>query len=402
MRMNVPRVLLTDYQNSEISANLPELFRRAGCEVEIACVSDSWLLKNSYWQKWHEIKERNSVSYCKAVLTLTQAEQYDWVVLIDDYAIRVMNESISDPLLFKKILPLSTNKTREILGSKAGLSRLCQKYGILTPAFVVYDAAIEPLAQICTIGFPLLLKVDQSGGGRGVYLATDQKTFLIAFEKLSVEEKNNLIFQEYIVGDNVACEILFKNGEVLGYASSRVLKNTRGEFSASRVREYSNMPELETIVSRIATAFSCNGFSSSRFIRSKKTGQYFLIELDLRLQCWFYLDQFAGVDFSKLIARYLQPGLEVASAPVVKNEETITLRYFSRDLKWAIKRGNIFAIMRWCFNIGGCWRLTPWHDQKLFWAILIDLAKYFLYFIAPLRPLTRGLKYLYKKIVKRA
>lgn len=391
-----PKILLADYKNAEVSAQLPQLFKQAGCEVEVFCGSDSWLLKNKYWDTWHNTEKKVSVAYVKALENLVSNGHYDWVVLTDDLVIRTMNESVIDPVLFRKIFPITKIEHRDLLGFKSGLSRLCQKYNIVTPAFVIYDGITDPLKLMSNLKFPILLKIDESGGGKGIFEAADAQMALNIFKALPDNKKIGLVFQEYILGDNISVEALFKNGRLLGYSSSKVLENIKGEFSVSRVREYFKLPNLEIDLSRVADAFGLNGFASITFIRSHETGQFFLIEADLRPHGWFYLAKFGGVDFSELIARYLDPDSEKKYSQILTNQNTKVIRYFSRDLKWAIQNWNFFGIVRWCVNKDGCWRFVPWHDQKLFWASLIGVAKHCLYYIKPFQPLMRAAKRGYR------
>ncbi|MEJ0001872.1 MAG: hypothetical protein WDN09_01655 [bacterium] len=47
------RVLLFDHSNADLSGEIPGLFKRAGCTVDVYARKGSWLLKNNSWDNWH-------------------------------------------------------------------------------------------------------------------------------------------------------------------------------------------------------------------------------------------------------------------------------------------------------------------------------------------------------------
>lgn len=47
------RVLLLDYKNPHVSAEIPNLFKISGCEVDVFCNSNSWLRKNLKHNHWY-------------------------------------------------------------------------------------------------------------------------------------------------------------------------------------------------------------------------------------------------------------------------------------------------------------------------------------------------------------
>lgn len=395
--MSQSKILLAGYKDTDVSGQIPELFKRAGCTVEVMCGSNSWLIKNKYWDKWHKIDNKNSEIYTLTLEKLVCEQNYDWVVLTDDECIRVLSERITDPVLFQKILPMQKNEHKIFLGSKFGFSKICQKYNIPSPAFVIYDGSADLLVATKHLCYPILLKVDKSGGGNGVFLAQDALELLRLFNELSVEQKNNLVFQEYIVGDNISVEALFKNGKIIGFASSKILHNVQGEFSVSRVREFTSAHAVTPILSQLAEVLGLNGFASITFIRSNETETFYLIEADLRPHGWFYLDKIVGVDFSQLIKQYL--AADLASAPIIVNTKPEIIKYFLRDIKWAVSERSFVTILHWIINKDNCWRFVPWHDQKLFRAMVVEVFKHLIYFIKPLRPVTRALKRAFHKII---
>ncbi|MBP6869250.1 MAG: ATP-grasp domain-containing protein, partial [Candidatus Pacebacteria bacterium] len=301
------RVLLSDLDGSDISAEIPYLFAKAGCTVEAFCTADSWLIKGSYTTVWHKTEAKDPESYAKGLVDLLSTHSFDWIVLTNDYALRAINDYITDDELALRILPISNAKNRPLVGSKAALSTLSALHHIPTPPFVVYTSDTDIEQAVDTVGLPLLLKIDRSGGGRGLFFCTNKQMVYDAINTLTEKELHNLVLQKYIVGTNVAVEALYREGKLIAYSHATIHKNAIDEFGVSISRIYSPAPEIKALLSEIGESFSFDGFCSYTFMREKSTGTHFLVEADLRTHAWFVLSQNAGVDFSEGIRTYLQP-----------------------------------------------------------------------------------------------
>ncbi len=390
-----PKVLLADFIDAEASARMPELFKKAGAEVEVFCSKKSWFLKNSYTSIWHR-RPAAAGEYASALIKLVTENNFAWVVFTDDASMRLVEKEISDPVLFTKIFPLTNIAHRGLLGSKAGFSKLCTEYNLPTPKFLINDGRLDTNIIAKELRFPILLKVDKSGGGKGVFLVNDLSELEKTFELLIPEQKNNLVFQEYIYGDNIAVEVLYKNGILGAYVSAKVLANVNGEFGISRLREYFVLPGLENLLKKFGQAMGINGFVNMTIMQSQATGELFIIEADLRPQGWVYLVKLLGVNFSEAIAWYLSP--EINPPKVWTNQNTKILRYFSREFQWAVKNNDWRSVLGWFVNAKNCWEFVPFDDQKLFWATVGDIGKHSLYYLKPLRPVTRTIKGWYTKL----
>jgi len=124
----------------DIAAEIPYMFKKAGCEVHVFCMAESTLLANSYYDKWVESAKDETI-YREKLIAIAQDKEagYDWIIPIDDECNKTMNACIKDEALFKKILPLTKIENRDVLSSKVGLSKVCEKYGIASPRFINYS-----------------------------------------------------------------------------------------------------------------------------------------------------------------------------------------------------------------------------------------------------------------------
>lgn len=355
------RILLAGYGESDVSADLPHLFKRTGCTVELYCPKRSWLTQSRYQDAWHPANTRSQENYAEGLAYLVTTSVYDWIVLTDDAAVRSAHDYLPDEVK-NMVLPVLNKEHRAVAGSKAALSLFCQKYAIPTPSFVVYDGtkSIEECAR--GLSFPLLLKEDRSSGGRGVHYCATEQELKTRFSSLSLEQQKNLLVQTYISGDNVPVEALYRSGELIAYTQSRVVQTLGGEFGVSSVREYVSNTDLEPHLIRLGSLLGIHGFCNGTYIREHSSGTYYLIEADLRTNAWLGLARFSGVDFSVAIKHYLDktPGcLRQPEGPPV------CIRHFSRDLLWSIRNKDWKNVWYWISNKEQRWRYIPLHEVRI-------------------------------------
>ena len=375
------RVLLADYSNSDGSAEIPFLFKKAGCRIEAYCTPESWLLKSRYHDQWHPASGSDPAAYAEGLCELVRTRPYDWVVLLDEQTINLMNDWIpgGDKTLAAHILPLSKLQHRALLGSKAALSRLSHAHGLVTPAFFIYTGETDAdlLAAAAAVSFPLLLKVDHSGGGKGVFFCADAEAVKERLRSMSDEQKEDLVFQKYIAGDNISVEALYRGGILLAYACSRVLTNVGGEFGVSTARHYGPDAAMQGQLQQIGSALGMHGFCSLTFMREADTGACYMVEADMRPHAWFALARFCGVDFSAAIQRYLLHTTD--QPPLSQSAPAREVRHFSRDLNRSLHARDFRNLVRWGINADGRWRYIPWHDRRLFFATIKRVAQNELY-----------------------
>ena len=360
MAARSPRVLLCDFRTADISGEIPFLFSKAGCDVEVYCAKNSWLRKNSYAKVWHAADTTSAATYVEGLVSLVRAHAYDWVVLTEDTSLRAAHEYLTDTELRRKILPLSSPANTRLLGSKMALSDLATHHGIRTPRFL----AVSKIADIeeSSIPFPVVLKVDKSSGGQGVFLCKTLHDAKLVYEALTEDKRLHLLLQEYISGENIAVEALFKNGALIASATSTVIGTMDGEFGVSCVRDYGSRKDIDEFVERIGTAFLLSGFCNITILRDSNDHLY-LIEADSRPNIWFAAARHVGLDFSEAIRAYLSD----SPVGVPLRNGNGRLRHFYRDVNRSLEQGDMYNLILWIINSDGRWKCIPWYDMRLFY-----------------------------------
>ncbi|MCE9585289.1 ATP-grasp domain-containing protein [Candidatus Nomurabacteria bacterium] len=365
------KVLCVDYENWDSLMEIPYLFHKADCAVDIYAQKNSWLRKSKYHKNYFPANKNKNI-FIQNLEKISKKNIYEWIILCDEESLNIINNS-TNKYLIKKALPLSNNENRNILNSKKGISLACTKYKIPTPEYEIYDKnqKIEKLTK--EIQFPILLKIDKSAGGSGIFLCKNIAEISENINKIPKQKIENLVLQQYIKGQNIAVETLYKNGNLIAYAYSIVTKTISNEFGLSSERIYIQYPEIKERLKFIGKSFGINGFCSMTFMADSK--EHYLIEADLRPQAWYALARLAGTDFSQAIKEFISKNPQFIKTKFPKNKKEIAIRHMRRDLIWNIINKNYKGILYWFLNIENRWKVIPWHDLKLVFYITAETFK---------------------------
>ncbi len=375
-----PTVLLAAYRGRSITADILQLFKQANCIIDVHNTRRSLLSKSRAVRAWHTVSVRRQKDYGEALLSHILRSSYDWIVILDDHTLRIMNELIQDDKIARNILPLSKLENRSVLGSKVALAHLSTTYGLSAPPSVIHILGEDIMAGVAHVSFPLLLKVDESNGGQWMSRCDNESELRIKLRELPMEQRKGrgVVLQRYIQGESIAGEALYKQGSLCAYATSKVEQTIGGEFSASCVRRYSPHPQAVEAMRRAGESLGINGFCSFTFMRDVKADVYYLVEADMRPHAWFTLARFAGVDFSSAIRDYLSHSNTAVISPTMP-DTSAEVRYFERDVYRMMQGRDLAGLAQWIFNTEGRWRFIPLYDVRSFIFALEELLYPYVY-----------------------
>ena len=356
-----PRVLVACKQNWDSIAEIPYVLYKGGCQVDVLCSQNSWLLKNSFFHNWINIS--NLSDYPQKLTSLASTGQYDWIIPGDEELLNFLNKHISDESMFYKILPLNNIRNRGILGSKKGLSELCDKLSIISPKTLTYENNHDlHFHELQSFQFPVLVKLDHSSSGAGIVLCNNVESLLSEL-KNTIYSKHGFIIQEFIKGKDVGVESLFLDGQLLVYQSSVALEYTGSIFTPAQKREYFESSEIGKVVKSIGHTIGINGFASIQLIHNRTDDKYYLLEADLRPQAWFRYGEFTGHDFS--IGVEMFTGQRPIDLEYYKNKERnvskTEVSLFLRSIKAFAENRNFSILAEWIRKKSN-WKFIPFYD----------------------------------------
>ena len=148
---------------------------------------------------------------------------YDWVIATEDQTLAALRSLDAQSRIPADALPILPGKSREHLFLKIGLSRILSQNGIRTPPFRVANNAKEAAAAARELGYPVMIKIDASSGGAGVFNCGDDA----AIAALPPIFAKPVLVQKEIAGPELDLSGIFLEGELVHFAYSRVEARTR-------------------------------------------------------------------------------------------------------------------------------------------------------------------------------
>jgi Carbamoyl-phosphate synthase L chain, ATP binding domain len=353
------RVLLISYKNWDSLMEMPALLHQGGCLVDVFCTEGAWVLKNRYYHQ-SVIAENDPELFMQQLLDFIHdyGDQYQWVIPGDDDILSMLNQHIKGEHLFYKLMPLSKIENRKMLGSKIGFAEVCAQYMIKAPRYLVYRDGMthEEIRQ--AVGYPLMVKVDLSAGGFGIYRCENERDLAATLSGISSQQR--LLLQEVIEGYEVNTELLCKNGELVVYNHSTRVK-TMGQFGVSTKRAFSTNPRLAPMLAAISKDLGLSGFCNMVFMYRPTTDEYFLIEADPRPNSWMYYGRLCGSDFSQGVRRIMSGDLHLLPQPSQEGKE-MNVSLFKKDMYRCITEKDFAGIKDWLLNVDNRWRYLPLDD----------------------------------------
>ena len=361
------KVLLISSKNWDSLKEIPVVLKNAGCEVDIYAAKGSWVLANRFHDKWIEASiDENKFTDDLLTFLERHAHEYNWIIPGDDIIIRQLNDRITSDELFRKVMPVTKIENRALLGSKAGLSALCKQYNIKTPKYLIYDESqtVDSIADY--MGFPIMVKEDESEGGYGVFRCDNINELKEIFNK--IKNRNNLVFQQLIEGEDINTEALYKDNKLMVYNHSLRMK-TIGTFGISTKRVFYQNEALDEILINIGDKLALNGFGNIVFIQDNKTKEYYLIEIDMRPNSWMYYGKFTGNDFTLAIKNIINNNLILLKPSKKLSNRKRVISIYKKDIYRCITTKDIGGLFYWLINRDDCWSYIPVYDRKLFKAV---------------------------------
>ena len=137
----------------------------------------------------------------------------------------------------------------QLEGSKIFTKKLCQKYGIPTAKFGIFENKFDAKNFLNNTKYPNVIKADNLAAGKGVYICNNEQESFLAVEEIfdgKFGEAKNVLIEEFLKGEEMSYFIISDGTTIKSFETAqdhkRVLegdngKNTggMGAYSPSRL-----------------------------------------------------------------------------------------------------------------------------------------------------------------------
>ncbi len=282
------------------------------------------------------------------------------VVPCDDDLVRQVRDAAIDDATKCRLLPITGPEHLGHVGSKVGLARALAKAGVAAPRFAVVEATAALVPACDELGYPLVVKVDESGGGQGVFpCGSRAEAETLAAQSLRLP----LLVQELIDGDLFDLSGFFRGGRPVHFVHNEYLKTVGSRFGVSILRRYTRLSavvrEVFEDLGHFGEALGLDGFVNVSALRQRGGGRLLFIEADLRPNVWVEASRLFGDDPAPAIRTAIEEGRVLAwPPPRERGPPTI-------DLAYPFRMGA-FELLT---NRHGVWQTLGEHDP-------VDVIRY--------------------------
>lgn len=163
------------------------------------------------------------------------------------------------------------------------------------------------------VQFPVVLKPPREGGSKSVWIIDDQVTLMSKWNHLKTIYDNDLVLQEYIPGGagsiHLALLLYDNDGELRGEVASRSTSTFMSWGGGGIAGEIVDEPGLiDTARQIVKLSGGWRGPVNLEFKRHSHTGEFYLMEVNCRLNGYSYLTTLNGLNFPKAMIELLTVG----------------------------------------------------------------------------------------------
>ncbi len=273
------------------------------------------------------------------------------VVPCEDSLVRQVRDAGIDDATKCRLIPVTGPEHLGHVGSKVGLARALAGAGVSAPRFTVVESAAGLVDACDTLGYPLMVKVDESGGGQGVFEChSTAEARALSMRCLPLP----LLVQEWIDGELLDLSGFFRAGRPVHFVHAQFISTVGGRFGPSKVRRYTPLANLDwhlcDSLSALSAALGLDGFANISALR-RRDGRLSFIEADLRPNVWVEATRLFGDDPAPAIRAAFAQGRCRARPRRRVSPRTVDLPYPFRLRAWEV-----------LCNRHGVWRTLGEHD----------------------------------------
>jgi hypothetical protein len=349
-------------KNIALMQSVPGMLVRAGFQVDVIARRPLpiWPSKSV---RLHYVPDASAL--LPAALAAIQ-KPYDLVIPADDATVGLIVGAAIPDALKLKLLPVCGVEHFSHLYSKIGLAKALHAHRITSPAYRVAHHPDDLPDCGRALGYPLIVKVDASGAGSGVYeCRTEDELKQLGAKPIGFP----VLLQEKIEGQLLDLSGFYQAGQLIHFGYATIHGTQSGPFSPSSMRQYRQLSEVPADVfdelQAIGHALGLNGFTNLTCLLSQRDGKRYYFEVDTRPIVWCDYTKYIGNDLALAIRNYFQSGTTLRH-PAPRNADyptTMNMVYSQRmrvhqlllnrhqSWKWLRKEGLGFMARKFALKL---------------------------------------------------
>ncbi|MFP4180585.1 MAG: ATP-grasp domain-containing protein [Spirochaetaceae bacterium] len=195
------------------------------------------------------------------------------------------------------IIPISSYEKIFSLFNNYTLWEIAHRLSVSLPRTIKPDTEAELTGGIETMMFPLIVKMQNSNGSKGVKIVETKKEALEVWKEFKAKAVLKPIVQEYVEGTMYAVSLLFNKGKEIARFVRRNLREKEYFGGTCTKAESIYKHDIADEASKILKELNYTGVVMCEFLVNESDNTHWLIEANPRYWGTTGLDIDAGVDF---------------------------------------------------------------------------------------------------------
>ena len=310
-------------------ARVPRVLHEAVCRVVLLCHPGYYAAHSAHVDELLPAPQ-DARAVLEQLKVLLAARRFDWVILGDG---EILGAAVEHAGPWRRgWFPIDGDgEAARLLVSKTAFAQVMSQAALPIPRAEATTGA-GAAAAAARIGYPVIVKPDQSSAGRGLFRADDEQALC------QLPQDAPVAIQAFVEGRVGSTAVLFVDGTPSCWMSSFKHEVHPKPFGPSSVRWYVDFPTLEALLGRIGKEFRLTGLCGLDWILPAGRDQPLFIELNGRPPPWLHLHRHFGVDFPGAIRAMLSGSPRVFRPPPTVPEPCV--RMFPQDAMRAVAEGD--------------------------------------------------------------
>jgi carbamoylphosphate synthase large subunit len=215
------------------------------------------------------------------IISIVRHNKIDFIMPYDELEIREVTIHKKELSHFAPCV-LGTDSVYFDIGiHKLHLANFLTKQGIPCPPFATLGNIEQQLPLIQNEGFPLLLKPVRMASGRMIQKVHNQQSLndIILQNK---ENLSNFMLQPFIIGNDVTCNVICKEGEIICYTIQESPVKTGSNFYNNDTICFHDDTNVLSVISAMMKALNWNGVACIDMRRNAETKKVYVLEINGR------------------------------------------------------------------------------------------------------------------------
>ncbi len=313
-------MLLLDEVDDGLAVGVLRCLQLAG-GYEVHCLSGTadTVLRRSRHCRVQHVSWGTPAGMLSAVAAYVERVPIDLVLPIQE-VMTVMAGNVAEQI--ERLAPLAPGPNPVLCGrvdNKWSFHQMMSDAGLPVPrATLAIGDGPSLLGELGAWGSPLLLKPTMGAGGRGIRSFERAGDLIKSLDDCVPGTPDEFLIQEFIPGENVSCNLLCVDGEMIANTVSRSALPQAAEFtSAGLGLEFIRHESVEAVAARFAEVSRWTGVVNLNIRIDSRTGEPVLIEANPRYWQTVAGSLAMGINFPDLHCR-----LALGGPPAVPKSRT--------------------------------------------------------------------------------